>query len=106
MSAPTPAARHLRDKVRSHRDDLTDTMQTYGASNLRFFGSVARGDATETSDIDLLIDLAPDGGNLLMRNCGLIEEFRAIIGHPVDVVAVQLLRPNVRSRAIHEAVPV
>ena len=41
-----------------------------------------------------------------MRNCGLIEEFRAIIGHPVDVVAVQLLRPNVRSRAIHEAVPV
>ncbi len=67
----------------------------YRAANPRLFGSVARGDAHERSDIDLLVDLDPSGGNPLLRVAGIGEELGHLLGVRVDVVARQILRASV-----------
>ena len=73
------------------------------AVNPRLFGSVARGDATADSDIDLLVDLLPGGGNELMRVAGISEELSQLLGRRVDVVASSLLRDGVSKSAMAEA---
>ena len=51
---------HLSTLLREKRDDILRIAARHGASNVRVFGSVARGEADESSDIDFLVDLAPD----------------------------------------------
>lgn len=79
-------------------------LRRYGAANPRLFGSVARGDATSDSDIDLLVDLVPGGGNELLRVAGIAEELGQILGLRVDVVAAQLLRGEVSASALADSV--
>jgi predicted nucleotidyltransferase len=78
----------------------------YAATHPRLFGSVARGDATSNSDIDLLVDLLPGGGNELLRVSGIAEELSVLLGIRVDVVAESMLRREVSSSALADAVPV
>lgn len=71
----------------------------YGASNPRLFGSVARGDAGEKSDIDLMVDL-PDGpDSKLMQVAGISERLGRLLGVRVDVVTPSLLREQVSQEA-------
>jgi len=70
------------------------------------FGSVARGDAGEDSDLDLLVDLIPGRGNELLRVAGLAEELGELLGLRVDVVAATLLRDEVSSTALADAIAV
>lgn len=95
----------LREVISAHRDELEVVLERYGAVNPRVFGSVARGDANGESDIDILVDLVPGEGSVLMRLGGLTEGFRAIIGHPVDVVTPGVLRQGVSTTALADAVP-
>jgi uncharacterized protein len=76
------------------------------ATNPRVFGSVARGDATSESDIDLLVDLMPGGGNELLRVAGIAEELSGLLGTRVDVVAASLLRGEVSASAVADSVAV
>ena len=57
----TNAAADAREAVAARREQLDEVLRRYGASNPRLFGSVARGDATTDSDIDVLVDLDPAG---------------------------------------------
>jgi predicted nucleotidyltransferase len=59
----TNAAANAREAVAAGREQLDEVLRRYGASNPRLFGSVARGDATTDSDIDVLVDFDPAGGN-------------------------------------------
>lgn len=79
-------------------------LRRYGATNPRLFGSVARGDATSDSDIDLLVDLDADMGNPLLRVAGMSEELSLLLGVSVDVVCAELLRDPVRATAHKQAV--
>lgn len=81
-------------------------MGRYAATNLRLFGSVARGEATSDSDVDLLVDLSPGGGNEVLRVSGISEELTMLLGVRVDVVVASLLRGQVCSSALADAVPV
>ena len=92
-----------REAVAARREQLDEVLRRYGASNPRLFGSVARGDATTDSDLDVLVDLDPAGGNPLMRLAGLSEEFRRVLGVDVDVVAAELLRDGVAETALTDA---
>lgn len=105
MSEPTAAARRLQAALASHRVRVNDVLDRYGASNLRVFGSVARGDARDDSDLDLLVDLAPGRGNELLRVSGLAEDLTQLLGVRVDVVAPPLLRDAVSATALADAVP-
>jgi uncharacterized protein len=64
----------------------------HGASNVRIFGSVARGDARPESDIDLLIDVEPSRS--LFELAGLLIELQDILGVHVDLVEASALRPE------------
>jgi len=106
MREPTAATLRLRAALKLHRSRIGDVLDRYGATNPRLFGSVARGDAREDSDLDLLVDLAPRTGNELLRVSGLAEELSELLGVRVDVVAAPLLRDGVSATALGDAVAV
>lgn len=90
-------------RLRRQRGAVIDTAARRGASNVRIFGSVARGDETEESDLDLLVDLDGDVG--LVALAGLAREISEIVGVDVDVVPADLLKPAMRERVLAEAIP-
>jgi len=103
---PTAATLRLRAALASHRSRVGELLNRYGATHPRLFGSVARGDACEDSDLDLLVDLAPGAGNEMLRVAGLAEELSELLGVRVDVVAAPMLRAEVSASALRDAVAV
>lgn len=102
---PTPETLALRDLVDARRDPFDALMRKYRAANPRLFGSVARGTAGEGSDLDILVEMDPADGNLLMRASGLMEEVRELFGREdVDVFPVQLLKRPISHSALKDAV--
>jgi uncharacterized protein len=88
--------------LNKHRDDIVAIAKEHKASNVRVFGSVARGDDELSSDIDLLVDLAPDAD--LLDIAGLKIDLERLLGHPVDVVPARMLKPRVAPSALLDAV--
>jgi predicted nucleotidyltransferase/DNA-binding XRE family transcriptional regulator len=74
-----------------------------GLVNVRVFGSVARGEDTDESDIDLLVDLGEDGDVLALYE--LRDALVPILGRAVDVSCPEVLRTEIRQAALAEAVP-
>ena len=70
----TPETLALRELLDAHRDEFLAILDRYGATSPKLFGSVARGNARTGSDIDILVEMDPADGNLLMRASGLMEE--------------------------------
>lgn len=94
----TPTGR----RIRRHRRKMNATAARRGATNLRVFGSAARGEDTETSDIDLLVDLAPGTG--LLGLIGLQRELAELLGKDVDLVPASGLKADVREVVFAEAI--
>lgn len=69
----------------------------------RIFGSWARGEGDEASDIDLLVDLEP--GRSLLDLGGLWWDLNLLLSRNVDVITEKSMRPRARERALKEAVP-
>ena len=93
----------LNELLQSKREDILRTAAKYGAYNVRVFGSVARGEADEKSDIDLLVDMEPNRS--LFDLGGLWTDLQDLLGHNVDVVPEDCLRARIRERVLKEAVP-
>jgi len=89
--------------LREKREDILRIASKRGASNVRVFGSVARGEADSKSDIDLLVDLEP--GRSLFDLGGLLMDLQDLLGYKVDVVTERGLRERIRERVLKEAVP-
>lgn len=88
--------------LRKRKAQLIAAFQELGATNIRVFGSVARGEAGPESDVDLLVDLAPGVGLFgLARLHGVAE---GILGLPVDVVPESGLKPDARQEILQQAV--
>ncbi len=103
--AVTPETLALRELIAARRDEFQVLLDQYGATNPKLFGSVARGTASVESDIDILVEMDPADGNLLMRASGLLDETRALFGRDdVDVFPVQLLKRQVSASALTDAV--
>ena len=92
----------LQDKIRENREDILRIAAAYGASNVRVFGSVARGDDDEASDVDFLVELAPGCG--LLRHAAMVRELEQLLGCRVQVVSDRGLRQRIRDRVLREAV--
>jgi uncharacterized protein len=71
--------------LRSRKGDILRVAAARGASNVRVFGSVARGTAGPSSDIDLLVDF--ESGRTLVDHVGLWRDLEALLGATVDVVS-------------------
>jgi uncharacterized protein len=94
----TPRGRRLRQR----RTALITAARESGATNVRVFGSVARGDDTDSSDIDMLIDLPPGSG--LFTLGALERRFSELLGAEVDLVPADGLKAGLRERILTEAV--
>jgi len=104
-TAATPETLALRELLDARRDEFRALLAKYGATNPRLFGSVARGTAHAGSDIDVLVEMDPADGNLLMRASGLMEEVRALFGcDDIDVFPLQLLKRPISQSALEDAV--
>jgi hypothetical protein len=92
----------LEEQLKEQRETILRICAKHGARNVRVFGSVARGEADEQSDIDLLVDMEP--GRTLLDLGGLLMDLQALLGHNVDVVTKRGLKPRIRERVLAEAV--
>jgi predicted nucleotidyltransferase/DNA-binding XRE family transcriptional regulator len=95
----TPMGRRLRRQRRA----IVEAAERRGATNVRVFGSVARGQESGSSDVDLLVDLAGDVG--IVGLIGLEREIAEMLRRPVDVVPAANLKPGLASQVLAEAIP-
>lgn len=93
----------LRRRLREQRERVHEIAAAHGARDVRVFGSVARGEHTPASDIDLLVDMEP--GRTLGDLAELAEDLEALLGAPVDVVTTGAARGDMAG-IVQEAVPV
>jgi len=93
----------LQEFLQAKREDILKVCARYGVHNVRVFGSVARGEADEQSDIDLMVDFEP--GRSLLDHAGLWLELQDLLGVKVDVVSSRGIKPRIRERVLREAVP-
>lgn len=84
------------------REEILNIAAKYGAYNLRVFGSVARGEAREDSDVDFLVEME-DGRNLLDR-IGLKQDLEELLQREVDVAKPSNLHELIRDTVLQEAV--
>lgn len=90
--------------LNTHREAIRRVVEAHRASNPRVFGSVLYGTDTEESDLDLLIDPAPD--MTLLDIGGIIEDLQDVLGMKVDVLTPECLPAKWRARVLAEAMPV
>jgi uncharacterized protein len=102
MTRVQPATGPRRRLLDEKRATILHIARRHGARNVRVFGSVARGNDGEASDVDLLVDLRP--GRTLLALAGLTEELSEALGVQVDVATPELLRPALREQALQEAI--
>ena len=94
----TPVGRQLRRR----RKAIVEVARRRGATNVRLFGSVARGEDSGTSDVDLLVDL--DAGVGLVSLIGLERELSELLGRRVEVVPASSVKPALLAEVRAEAV--
>ena len=92
----------IDDLLKPKREEILRIAARYGASNIRVFGSVARGEAGPESDVDFLMDLSPGWGLALM---GLWLDLEDLLGRKVDIVEEENLHWYIRDRVMQEAQP-
>jgi hypothetical protein len=92
----------IADRVAEHREEILALADRWGARNVRIFGSVARGEADEKSDLDVLVDL--DDGRSMLDLGGLLMDLQDLLGCRVDVVTERGLRERMKDRVLAEAV--
>ena len=88
--------------LRKRRDEIVEVARARGASRVRVFGSVARGDATDDSDVDFLVDSSRAAS--LIGLGGLLMGLQDLLQRNVDVVTERGLRPRVAQRVLADAV--
>ena len=89
--------------ITQKREEILNLAAQHGACNVRIFGSVARGDAHEDSDIDFLIDLGEKLSPWFPVR--FIRDLENLLGCKVDVITEKGLKERIRERVIKEAVP-
>jgi hypothetical protein len=93
-----------KSDILRRREEIVALARRYGASDVRLFGSVARGDSTESSDVDFLVRFEP--GRSLLDQGGLLVELREMLGVNVDVLSEGALSGRFGQIVRSEAVPI
>ena len=93
----------LNKLIQEKRGAILEIAARHGAYNVRLFGSVARGEADEASDVDILVELEPNRS--LLDLGGFLADMQDLLGCKVDVVTEKGLKTRIRERVLQEAVP-
>lgn len=92
----------LIDELRFKKKLIASVIQKYGASNLKIFGSVSRGEEKALSDVDILISL-PKGYDMFKQRLPLKEELENIIGRNVDLIIRHEINKHMKAAILDEA---
>ena len=90
--------------LKQKREEVLKIAAKYGVKNIRVFGSIARGEDDEKSDVDLLINV-PDGFTLL-DHAGLMLDLEELLGYKVDIASERGLKKRTEQMILCEAVPI
>jgi len=90
-------------RIRERRHEILRVATLHGASNVMLFGSVARGENTPESDVDLLVDVTGDTAPWFPGS--LVADLEQLLGRRVQVVIRRSLSPLIRDAVLREAVP-
>ena len=90
-----------RDEILAAIDAHADDLRRLGAKSLALFGSIARGEGSDSSDIDLLVELQPKTFDAYMDVKLFLEE---ALGRKVDLVLADAVKPRLRPMILAEAV--
>ncbi|WP_292408525.1 MULTISPECIES: nucleotidyltransferase family protein [unclassified Methanoculleus] len=93
----------LRAGLLERREEILAVAARHGVRRVRIFGSVARGEETPASDLDLLVEFEP--GRSLLDHIALAQDLEDLLGRKVDVVTENGLHWYIRDRICREAVP-
>jgi uncharacterized protein len=89
--------------ISAKRDEILRAASRHGAINVRLFGSFARGEANEESDVDILVEAG--SATTPFFPGGLLADLEDLLGCKVDVVTEAALHPYIRERVLEEVVP-
>ena len=92
----------IYELLQANRERILQTASKYGAYNVRIFGSVARGEADASSDVDFLVEMEP--GRSLFDLGGLLMDLQELLNCKVDIVTEKGLRQRIRERVLKEAI--
>jgi len=90
--------------ISSQRDAILAAAARHGVTSIMVFGSVARGEASDDSDVDFLVEVGPQHSSFFPG--GLVLDLEEILGRRVDVVEAEGLHHLLRDRVLREAVPI
>lgn len=90
-----------RNDILRRREEILDIARRHGAHDVRLFGSVGRGDATEGSDVDFIVKFEP--ARTLLDHAALIGDLQDLLGVKVDVIDADGMRPRFRAVVEREA---
>ncbi|HEC79553.1 MAG TPA: hypothetical protein ENI34_10530 [candidate division WOR-3 bacterium] len=93
-----------RDLIKEIKGVLVEVLKKYEVKRAALFGSIVRGEATEDSDIDLLIEF--EGKKSLLDLVGLKLELQELLGREVDIITYKSLHPLLKERILNEQVVV
>ena len=93
----------MHSLIEAHRREILALAERRGIRDVRVFGSMARGDADETSDVDLLVTLPPGRTGLALG--GLLMGVQKLLWRRVQVLTERALHPALRERILREAEP-
>jgi predicted nucleotidyltransferase len=94
---------NIHELLRQKREDILQIASRHGVTRIRIFGSAARGESSEDSDIDFLIEV--NGPTTPWFPGSLIADLEKLLGRRVDVVEPDAIRSPLRERILKEAVP-
>ncbi len=89
--------------IAEHAEEIRRISARHGAVRVRVFGSRASGEASESSDVDLLVDLGE--GRDLLDLIAIKQDLEALLGRRVDIVEEEGLSPYLRERIVRQARP-
>jgi len=91
----------MHELIEQRREAILAIAKKHGVTDVRIFGSMARGTADESSDVDLLVRPLP--GTSLLDLGGLVMDAQELLGRSVDVVSERALHPAMREQVLREA---
>ena len=91
-----------KEQIEKIKSKIIEVLKKYSVKKAALFGSIVRGEATEDSDIDLLIEF--EGGKSLLDLVGLKLELQELLGREVDIITYKSIHPLLKERILNEQV--
>ncbi len=88
--------------IETHKQQILELARRRGATQIKLFGSMATGTATEQSDVDFLVEMRH--GSSAFALGGLLKDLEDLLGRKVDMTTPDALHPAIRNRVLQEAV--